>query len=39
VGGLYLNAGYMYQQFKVQEQQDIVDFKTKGYKFGFKYVF
>jgi len=39
VGGLYLSAAYIYEQFKVTEQQDIVDFKTAGYKFSFKYAF
>ena len=39
VGGLYLSAAYMYEQFKVLEQQDTVDFKTAGYKFSFKYAF
>jgi len=36
---LYLSAGYMYEQFKVTEKQDIIDFKAAGYKFGFKYTF
>jgi len=39
VGGLYLSASYLYEQFNVVEQQDTVEFKTSGLKFSFKYAF
>ena len=39
VDGLYLSASYMYEQFKVVQEQDTVDFKTTGPKFSFKYAF
>ena len=39
VGGLYLSGAYMYEQFKVVEKQDTVDYKTVGYKVSFKYAF
>lgn len=39
VKGLHLSAGYIYEEFKVLEKEDTVDFKTAGYKFSFKYTF
>ena len=36
---LYLNAAYIYEEFDVVEKKDKIDFKTSGYKFGFKYEF
>ena len=39
VGGLYLNGGYMYERFNVTEKNDKIEFKTAGYKFGFRYAF
>jgi len=39
VNGLYISAGYLYEEFKTVEQSDTVNFITSGYKFGFKYTF
>lgn len=39
VDTLYISAAYMYEDFKVTELRDNVDFKTNGFKFGFKYDF
>ena len=39
VDGLSLSVSYIYEQFKVVQEQDTVDFKTTGYKFSFKYAF
>lgn len=39
VSGLYLSASYIYEQFKVVEKEDTVDFETSGYKLSFKYAF
>ena len=36
---LYLNAAYINEEFNVVEKEDIIDFKTSGYKFSFKYAF
>lgn len=37
--GLYINAGYLYEQFQAQEKEDTVEFISSGYKFGIKYAF
>jgi len=39
VDGLYLSAGYLYEQFKAVEDLDTITFNTSGYKFSFKYAF
>jgi len=39
IDNLYLSVGYLYEQFKAVEELDTIEFKTTGYKFGFKYVF
>ncbi len=39
INGLYLSAGYLYEQFKAVEKHDTIDFDTAGYKFSFKYAF
>jgi len=39
VDGLYLSAGYLYEQFKAVEDHDTINYKTSGYKVGFKYLF
>ena len=39
VGNLHLDASYIYEEFKVVEKEDTVEFKTTGYKFSFKYLF
>ena len=39
VSGLSLSASYLYEQFKVAEKHDTVEFTTTGLKFSFKYAF
>lgn len=43
IDSLYLNVSYLYEDFKATERRDsnidIVEFKTVGNKFGFKYLF
>jgi len=39
VDGLYLSAGYLYEEFKAVEDLDTISFSTSGYKFSFKYAF
>lgn len=39
VDGLYISGGYLYEQFKVVEGEDTVDFSTSGLKVSFKYKF
>ena len=36
---LFLSASYMYEDFKATEKKDTIEFKTRGNKFSFKYVF
>jgi len=39
VNSLYLNVGYLYEEFKAVEKLDTINFETRGYKLGFKYIF
>ncbi len=39
VDGLYLSAGYLYEEFEAVEDLDTITFNTSGYKFSFKYAF
>lgn len=39
VDGLFVSAGYLYEEFKTLEQKDTVNFITSGYKVSFKYAF
>ena len=39
IGSLYISASYLYEDFKVTELKDNIEFSTLGYKFGFKYRF
>ncbi|MEA2100108.1 MAG: hypothetical protein U9P72_08260 [Campylobacterota bacterium] len=39
VEGLYLSAGYLFEEFKAVEKLDTITFNTSGYKLSFKYAF
>jgi len=39
IDDLYISAGYLYEEFKVQEQGDRINFITSGYTVSFKYTF
>lgn len=39
LGDVYLSVSYLYEDFKATEKQDLIQFKTYGSKFSFKYAF
>lgn len=39
VGGVYLSAAYLHEEFKADEEDDTVTFGTSGYRLSFKYAF
>lgn len=39
IDNLYIDIGYMYEDFQATEKRDSINFKTSGYKYSFKYAF